>query len=223
MGLGALVRCNCWEEGRTSEPPVPREWVCVDEHDRLYIGYGRCSEEEEEQFEEWMQTACEHPWMCSARENIAAYHWCTRFREVLKRAGQGRFDLLSDAIGGISGDLTDPGTAGQALAELDEFRSLERPLQEPSLVDAATGERIGDGLNILTRLFVVAPCNLATGFVKGKFVVRETRSRKILFRSRRFRQKTSRRGHRAGVELVDVATGTRLNFPVPWGRKRTGR
>ena len=30
MGVDATVMCNCFREGRTTDPPVPREWLVLD-------------------------------------------------------------------------------------------------------------------------------------------------------------------------------------------------
>src|SRR4051812_46293720 len=98
MGLGAGVRCACWEAGKVSEPPVPRERLYVDETDQLAIDPDCYSEEDEEKLWEWMGSACEHPGMCYASEYVASYHFCQAFEAALREAGEERFGAVIQAM-----------------------------------------------------------------------------------------------------------------------------
>lgn len=60
MGLDATVSCNCFKEGRTTAPPIPREWLYLDSD-----GYWSCRPENDSDsnFAElyaWEETCCAH-------------------------------------------------------------------------------------------------------------------------------------------------------------------
>src|SRR5437762_2549274 len=111
MGLDALVRCNCWEQGRTTPPPFA-DHVRADEDDCLeldlpYDGH----EAAHQQFEAWRATACTHPDMEYAGERISNWGGYHAFLSALEAADWLHFPTLHETLPTANGGITSPAEA----------------------------------------------------------------------------------------------------------------
>ena len=123
MGLDASVMCPCFARGLTTEPPVPRDWLEVDEE-----GYLNVKPECEDgkawaKVYGWKQTCCEHPEMCYAWEPIANWGGYRLFQEALGRVGWERFPVLRAELPNTNDGKTEADRSALALAELGAFRA----------------------------------------------------------------------------------------------------
>lgn len=119
MGLDAFVRCNCFWEGRTSEPPFARELVTVDEE-----GCWDVAVPHEESYElsealwDWRETACRHPMMELASERVCNWAGKEFFLRALQRIGTQYFPVLWNEFPQHNGGQLTPEHAAIALQEL---------------------------------------------------------------------------------------------------------
>src|SRR4051812_4794754 len=97
MGLGVSVYCNCFEKGRTSEPPVPEDWLGADQYGRV----GLCGEYSDpvsaERVYGWLETACEHPHQYLEGDRICNYGFYEVFQRALFNKGCEHFAMLLQA------------------------------------------------------------------------------------------------------------------------------
>ena len=90
MGLDAFVRCRCWEEGRTSPPPMP---VVLDEDDGVLAPdvAGEVATDDWLKVDGWVATACAHEDMHATWERIS--NWAG-YPQPAARPGQDRLGAL---------------------------------------------------------------------------------------------------------------------------------
>lgn len=142
MGLDASVMCNCFRLGRTSEPPVPREWLYIDEDGYFGLRPEHDSDDLFYKVYEWEQTCCQHPEMRYAWERISNWPGYRLFQQALGRVGRERFPVLAHELPQANGGQTAAPMAALALRGLDEFRMADDVGTNVCLVDTATGEVI---------------------------------------------------------------------------------
>ncbi|MBO2447052.1 hypothetical protein J4573_08120 [Actinomadura barringtoniae] len=141
MGLDAFVRCRCWQDGLTSEPPVPRALIAEDAEGYLdltipYEG----NEELHHAFGAWVLSgACPHEDMEQAMVRVSNWSGYRAFQETLRQAGCERFPVLCAELPNGNGGSMEPELAARALDELAHFRQGDLPVHETRLVDAETG------------------------------------------------------------------------------------
>ncbi|OBH17954.1 hypothetical protein [Mycolicibacter sinensis] len=111
MGLDAYVSCNCYREGLTTEPPMPRSRLKIDERgDVVPIHFSHDDDDDTDddidmwdELMNWKETACAHPSMQLAGElmgNIMSIAW---LRSVAAGLPADRFGNLAEILCGLSG------------------------------------------------------------------------------------------------------------------------
>jgi hypothetical protein len=221
MGLDATVMCNCYREGRASEPPVPRACLHLDETGLWVSGEGD-TEEMQEKVEQWQQSACGHEGMFYLALTVANWPHYRAFLRVLERVGEDRVPALWAALPLDNDGQVDAVLAAQARDDLDAVWSLGTLGENTYLVNSATGEEAYHALSGGDGVLSVSPEDggLQVGVDREDFFVRSLRTGLDCFRARRFRQTplAAGPGSRPGpVELLDLDTGRgcRLTGPVP--------
>jgi hypothetical protein len=208
MGIYARVRCNCWEAGQTSEPPVPRDWLRIGECGFLGAYADRATDEDFEKVLEWQESACDHPGMALASERIASYRGFEHFQEVLSRVSGQPFPTLVAEPGQSHPNQTSPETAERALAELAHLRSLNVLVPDIYVFNGTTGEE-----NVGLLYPTTGPSGLHVDIDDGGFCVWDAETGAERFRSVRFRQTPLSSG-RGPVELLDLDSGHRFRCPA---------
>lgn len=146
MGLDATVRCTCWEEGKTTPPPVARSRIRLDaatddlDLDLPWDG----NHEAHAAFQDWLESCCEHPRMRFAWERISSWAGVRHFQNALRALGADKFPRLLAAIPDTNGGMTKPADAGACLAELSAFEKQGSFHRRIHLTDAETGDVIHD-------------------------------------------------------------------------------
>jgi hypothetical protein len=168
MGRDVSVYCRCWEDGLTSEPPVPREYIePVDRSDpyrqapRL-LDDDAVTREMKLAFHAWMQRPCAHERMDVLTERVWKWSGTDVYSRVVHGLGNSWFPRLA-AIEYGYGDEERPLPAAEArevLAELDllcEY-ARENDLGElTEMVDVVSGERWWHRLDGYDTLVYQAP------------------------------------------------------------------
>jgi hypothetical protein len=224
MGLDGSVMCRCFEQGRVKPPPVPREWLHIDEEGSLNLRPGHDSHEAIFKVDEWMQTACLHPDMNQASEHVANWPGYRAFQQALGRAGWDHFPTLRSELPESNGGLTPPSAAALALEELNRFRSLGEVGRDTFLVETATGEVLHRHIAVYRGVFLYGGGGKPrAGIGPFEFFVEDPATGAFLFRSVHFRQ--SRVEAPPGEEVVtleDLNGGGTFRGPVsirrdvPW-------
>ncbi|MCP2342855.1 hypothetical protein [Actinomadura rupiterrae] len=189
MGLDAFVLCRCWQDGRTSEPPVPRDLVATDE-------YGPYVEQESQEavFAAWKADACPHDDMEIASERIANWGGYRCLQQAMETAGWERFPVLRKYLPDGNGGVLPAERAREALDELASFRACSDVGHETVLLDEDTGIVLAANIRAYGGVFVwdgMAKRRVGVD-ERGLFVVDETD--RELFRARRFTQRRVRAG-----------------------------
>ncbi|MNS32452.1 hypothetical protein D3C72_645390 [compost metagenome] len=246
MGLDAAVYCNCWRDGKTTEPPIPREWVNVDEDGWVWNSNPRWSSglrpgceaydraiEIDVLFDTWQRSeACQHEDMCLAKVWVSNWAGVSGFRQALRMAGEDRFQTVLAELPMGNGGTVPPETAARMLDELDAFLALDGYGSLAVLLDEDTGEEVWRVAEGHRSLFQGSGKEQLTfnvdqhGFVIiGKKKVREVRPfgpiKLALNRTVRdevFRSlRFTHQPTDVGVEYRDVETGTVFISQMPIG------
>ena len=140
MGLGATVRCRCWEEGKCGTPPHA-EYVCLDEGYLSLSGPYEFDATRYGDLWKWQKDCCPHEDMCYATELISNWGGYRLFQAKLRELGTILFPVLHQVLPNANGGLVDPSDAAAVLRELDTFDS-RGPTSEIAAVDAESGEAL---------------------------------------------------------------------------------
>ncbi len=215
MGLDAFVRCNCWRDGKTSEPPVPRELIRVDEEG----GWWGLTTDDDEwgenrvKFDEWRETACMHPQMHLVDEWVCSWGGKSYFLQALERAGIENFPVLWNKFPQSNDGQLSPRDAFSGLKELRFLREEADLGFVVELVEEVSEEIIKDQGSFAFRYRQSVVLN-----EEGLLVI-EIESEKVLFSARRIRQialdeKRNRWTNLDSGEIFETAWD--LSIPAPW-------
>ena len=216
--IAATVRCNCYRSGRTSKPPVPRNWL--DEDGCLLASHK--SDETEAKVDTWRKVACEHPDMVYAREYLGSEINLEELVWAICSAQRASFPILRRHLPDLFCLSASSEIAAAALTELEVVRSLGVLGETTYLVDFSTQEALQPDIPLAFGHFASSNeprlnMNIENGtfFVRGKLL-------RILFRAKRFRQEPVEPEHRwrdFAVKFVDLDTEKRFRCPFAFRRR----
>lgn len=156
MGLGATVRCRCFEEGCLTPCPVPQNDLHIDadgylasrrldearkrlDHRRFDARYGDL----EDAFTHWLDHCCEHGEGDYCAERVGNIAGCAQFDMLVRAAGgKGKFPLLSTLLPHANGGLYPTEKARATLDELERFIDI---VTSPSAQFPEAGEYLYQG------------------------------------------------------------------------------
>lgn len=124
MGLDAYVACTCYRDGLTSEPPLPRSQLTIDERGDVVLVDDDDDVDVWHAIWNWQESACPHPSMKAASDwvgNIAGISW---LRSVASGLPSGRFANLAVVLSGLSGLMDSYLPAADAVRALPELEAL---------------------------------------------------------------------------------------------------
>ena len=150
MGLDAYVTCNCFEEGKLSNPPEPftMDDVCRDEEGFLcshmldslrksldYSDYIDRHGALDDCFHDWADHACEHENGEYCSEWVGNWTGVREFQSVVEElGGNDRYPVLSGLIPDSNGGCFLAKLAKKAIEEIDDLVESARSLVFNSLV-----------------------------------------------------------------------------------------
>lgn len=214
MGLDAVVRCRCWEEGRATPFERP-ELVTVgcEGFLELSIPWDKASAPIHQRFDIWLDTCCRHPQTHFAQDWIANWFGVSDFKLALNEVDPKRFQTLQNELPSTNGGSTSPEAAASCLVELDEFESAGTFGRVFRVVDSLTGERLQG--NSTGDPFMMQGRELEIGADAGGLYVREPHGRE-LFRAFQVEQVEIAervsffRKHHKQFEFIDRNGGARV-------------
>jgi hypothetical protein len=221
MPYNAMVSCGCWDAGLIEELPVPEEWLSYDAWDEPYVDPRYCPEDEYRKadwdFFFWKQDACVHG-LREAEETFLCREVCEEFMRVLARAGRDDFPTLLDGLGTSGTGQTPFEQAERGLEELEKFRKVSDLDSQEQLINTATGKPLYDPATALAWATAAGrKYGLTLQVADEQFVITDSLSGVVRFRSPHFRQRLLTPGRKGPVELVDVETGAKYISLVPVG------
>jgi hypothetical protein len=228
MGLDAFVNCNCYKEGKTTEPPVDRKYIYFDDgfyHFKLPGGNDR---EIFRQFIDWMDTACDHRrfhYIWTRISNISGLHF---FMKMISKYSESSFPALRRAFS--DRHATPP---EDSLVALDEVKDIEERIQcvrANFLMDKMSGEELRHSVDGDDFLFYMHGPEYQYGLGDAGFFITESFGEDTCFASRYFSQSvTDEDGNRilemdieknkprkpTDVRFRDFATGGEYTCRIP--------
>lgn len=165
MGLDAVVRCRCFEEGKLKPGPIPFENLYIDEEDficsklldqkRKELGYEQFEErygELECDFIDWTYNACEHEDGEICSERVGNFCGLLSIGAVLSSDdGESKYPLLNNMLPDGNDGVYPVEKAQLTLDELDRFIEEHSKIQGYQLIDEETHK-------------IVSSCALDDGF-----------------------------------------------------------
>ena len=186
MGLDAFVPCNCYQEGRTTPPPVPSDYFELDEGYYLLKQPYAGDSDLEEKLYQWTQQCCPHSGM-HISERISNWVGLRSFQQALDKLGIHHFPVLGSQLPSVNGGSLGVEGARQALTELETFESMSGTLSNVYLINADKDIVMYDYIEVYAGQFVFAnPYSM--GFNDNGLYITESESRKILFQGKRVTQ-----------------------------------
>lgn len=221
MGLDAVVRCRCWEEGKVSSPPVPLSEIEIDDEGWLSLVLPwKGNEEKHTRFDEWLETCCSHPRTDFACEHISNWGGYRIFQQRLEELGWERFPTLKTELPEANGGMTGAVAAAAALKELATFKELASSLSRAVLVESSSGEVVHEFVAAYGGAFILSGrTGLEVGVGEWSFFVRQMDTEIPLFSSSDFNQilLDPEEAERPRVRFVDRATGESYECSVAVG------
>ena len=125
MGLDAHVFCNCWQEGKTTPPPIYSELIYTDGDGYLDIKFPDGISQGDkmnlwEMLDRWKADCCTHPNLYFCNERIGNWSSVRELQEaILKKSG--KYPFLASILPSDNGGSIDSQTARLALDDLEMF------------------------------------------------------------------------------------------------------
>lgn len=224
MGLDAFVRCNCWQEGRTTVPPVPLENMYMDEEEScltLTLPW-KGNEDQYRALSRWLNGCCPHKRMQYASARLSNWSGIRLFQQALKKAGPEHYPILLTGLPNLNGGQMSSADAATALEELRHFRAYAELSYNVFLVDDESGEEIHKYVADYEGIIAFdGKAHIRIGFDRDGIFVQDTHSQLIreIFRARRVAQHLPEPSHTADshkgpVELVNLDNGERFVCPM---------
>jgi hypothetical protein len=221
MGLGAFVRCRCFEEGKTIEPPFPREELMIDDEGNIglreayeayktmpYDDYDSKYGDVDDILYEWQCGCCEHEDSEYCSESIGNWYGVRRFEGIIGNMGKEHFPVLSTLIPRGNGGIFPREKAEAALAEITLLEEMLTEAAEVCLVDVNTEETVYSFISAWDGVFAYSWDQHIGIDPQGLFVV-DPRTGKEVFRATHVRQTVCQDtdGKQTPALLTCLATG----------------
>lgn len=205
MSYSAFVICDCYQKGKTIEPPhkeyvkFDKEGLYIDIPDDLWKKEKKKVFQMDNDFESWKNNACEHEEMELCHEHLSNNLGMEEFRENVKNlGGKVKYPVLTKYLPKVNGGILPAKYALDALKELIELKKEKHTEERVNLVEKQTNELIAT-VNAETHLFFVFTKYKNNTYYygidnQGFFILRNIKENEeeklyVVFRSNSFRQK----------------------------------
>ncbi|HEY7418609.1 MAG TPA: hypothetical protein VH593_25755 [Ktedonobacteraceae bacterium] len=188
MGVDAVVYCNCYRQGQIVAPPPDPHLVYVEDDGDVQLRESSEWDEQEERFQKWKETACQHPNMYYSVQRIANWGGYRLFQAALEQMGWERFPTLQKELPQANGGETSASAAKVALQELETFKQLYCST-EAVLVHVEADEEIMTFVPAWRGEFIFAPTHRIGFDPQGLFIRTSDDPPRECFRSMRLEQR----------------------------------
>jgi len=232
MGLDAYVHCDCYVSGKATPFPLPhlQDYLIVADNGEVRLNLDPTAHKDDlDIFEEWKQTACEHPGMM-IWERISNWSGYRYFQQALEDIGWSHFPALEAELPEANAGLTDAMQAKRIIDELKTFRQLAKEQELPFLINTTTNEVVYNYVEAYQGVFLWSKAYWLGVDHKGFFIAKSPdRERRrelggridetdMLFRSMRFEQRfldDEVDGMRRNIQYYDADTEDRFTCDIP--------
>ncbi|WP_459210989.1 hypothetical protein [Aquimarina rhabdastrellae] len=180
MGYDAYVRCNCYKEGKATNPPCSTDLIKDDDLEFLYIdvNYGD-DPEMVTAFENWTSNgACEHQDMEICSERLANISGMAAFRTIISELGFEKYPILSEHLPESNGGHLPVEYANLMEQELENLKQEDSNERLVVLNEVTTNQRIQSTNSNYEKPFVF------TGYNKLNYTISKNGFK--VFRNRKF-------------------------------------
>jgi len=217
MSYGAYVICNCFQEGKTTEPPHKEflkfddEGLCLDIPKKLWKKGTKKVYQMLTDFDEWKRTACKHEEMELANEYLANITGMGAFRQIVRKlGGKNKFPILTKYLPKANGGILPAEFAQQAFDELLLLENEQTTEEKVVLLEKSTGSLKASVSSDTYFFFLFSKNKNIYGIDKEGFFILEKAKKKgeelfyIMFRSNSFiQQKISK----SLYKFIDIPSG----------------
>lgn len=221
MGLDASVMCNCYRDGKAKPCPFPDLYYVDDDGFpavRLDMN-DAYNEEKSDEFDAWLASCCEHPYMDQSSVYLADWRGYHAFVDALKQGGEGLFSALLAALPDENNGLIPASIARQCLHELELFKQQSGVIKT-FLVNTVTGSIISSRTGSESGMFSWdGRTGMRAGFDEnGFFIVDAWELNREMFRAVRMSQRqleSDELGQPDRFEYTDLDTGQQFVCGTP--------
>ncbi|QGJ70262.1 Hypothetical protein PBC10988_19570 [Planctomycetales bacterium 10988] len=189
MGLDASVMCNCFQKGKTTPPPVLREWLEIDVEGYLNLKKEHDSDEDYMKLSKWSADCCPHPGLYQAQERIGNWASISMLKMALGKVGWEYFPVIDQELPQGNGGITKPSQSAKALRELAFFERQGVIGKTTVLVDSTTGKELRKRVPSHNGIFLLNGSQKTdAGIGEFTFFVRDRETNAELFNAPHVRQ-----------------------------------
>lgn len=187
MGLDAFIPCNCFVEGKTTEPPVPREWIIRDDEGYFCLN-PECSEDASlnDKIYLWSERCCKHSGM-HVWQHIGNWSGVRAFQQSLIKIGEAHFPVLTTALPNGNGGSLSIENIRKALAELERFESLVNTIHSVYLMNNDNQKAIYEYIDAYKGR-IIASHQYSLAFNINGLNIFETETGRVLFQAKNVEQ-----------------------------------
>ncbi len=219
MGLDASVMCTCYQLGKTTPCPFPDDFYIDEDGFPAVRILATDDDTKSDQFDAWLATCCEHPYMDMATTYIADWNVYRGFVDAMEQVGWDHFPTLHQQLPAENHGITPADASARALEELNFFKS-QNGISKTFLVNSDTKEVILSTAQSEEGMFSWdGRTGLRLGFDEQGFFIRDVWDlNRELFRAMRVEQQSiaSEELDRADqFEFTDLDTGKKFISTTP--------
>jgi len=188
MGLDAVVKCTCFQDGKTRDLPFPREFVVQHEEGGVVLAPAYNNEKYWFSFDAWLRTCCEHEDMDHTATRISNWTGYRLFQQALRCVGRENFPVLHAELPDSNGGLMSSAQSARALAELDAFLDHGVLGEKTVLIDTRHDEVLYQRVAAYDGVFIYSgSTGVNVGLDTSEIFVTDRQTGEELFRAQRLR------------------------------------
>jgi hypothetical protein len=172
MGYSAYVICDCYQKGKTIDPPHKEYFRFDDEGMYLEIPDEIWDQDEEtafslqKEFSQWLSNSCEHDDMEIAHERL--YNACgsgSFYSFIGEEGGKKKFPVLTKYLPRLNGGILPASKAAAALHELEVLESNFTVNERVVLIETKSGVTLASTMS--DKPFLVMAASMHCLFIDG--------------------------------------------------------
>lgn len=189
MGLDAFVPCNCFIEGKTTEPPVPREWIIRDDEGYFCLN-PECSDDSlNDSIYLWSGRCCKHAEM-HIWQHICSWAGVRAFQQVLIQIGEAHFPVLLTQLPNVNGGSLSIENIKKALIELEWFENQVGAIRSVFLINNDNQKVIYEYIDAYKGRIIMSQ-KYSLAFNINGLNIFESETGRVLFQSKNVEQNVS--------------------------------
>ncbi|MGG4608734.1 hypothetical protein [Providencia sp. Me31A] len=187
MGLDAFVPCNCFIEGKTTEPPVPREWIMKDDEGYFCLNPEYSNDDSlKDKIHLWSEHCCKHSGM-KIRQSICNWAGVRAFQQAIRQIDPTLFPILSTQLPNANGGCIHIEDIKKALSELDLFENYVNSIRSVYLINTDNQQVMYEYIDAY-RGRIITSQRYSLAFNKDGLNIFELETERVRFKGKRIEQ-----------------------------------